>query len=69
MNGSSDRYGISQSNVPDLLKENGYTLGIYKHDAQEFDTTAKIWGDVLALSQEGLKMLEQRLPNVRFISE
>ncbi|MFN7731155.1 MAG: FkbM family methyltransferase [Pirellula sp.] len=67
LNGSSTRYGVSESDVPRLLREHGYTLGMYRHDEQVFDTTASLWGDVLALSEQGMEMLKRRLPNLRVV--
>ena len=67
LNGASERFGIPPTAVPEFLEGLGYQLGIYRHDERAFDTTAKLWGDVLALSPLGMNMLAERMPDVRVI--
>ncbi|SKB06052.1 methyltransferase, FkbM family [Prosthecobacter debontii] len=67
LNGSSDRYGIAPEQIVTFLTKQGYTLGVYRHDSGTFDTTAKLWEDVLAVNSEGLQMLRDRIPHLKII--
>lgn len=67
LNGSAERYGRRSEETAEILRAAGYVLGIYRHDAQEFDMTCKLWGDVLALNPAGLSTFKKRMPSVRFV--
>lgn len=67
LNGSSERYGIPTSALINYLRDNGYTLGIYSHNTQVFDTRARLHDDIIGLNEEGLSLLKTRLPGVKIL--
>ena len=64
VNGSLYRYGIEETELFAYLKGFGYELGMYDSTNCILDCRARLWDDVVAIHQDAISKLRERIPNL-----
>lgn len=59
-------YGIEPGEFITWLRQQGYELCLYHHDEKRMEITTRPWGDVWAISEDGRRMIAERMPVVRW---
>lgn len=62
--GHARTHGLEEAEFVRWLQQQGYRLGMYRHDQSRFDWTAPMQGDVWAISPAGIDLIRQRMPLV-----
>ena len=60
MNHSYERYGVTEAQIFDFLREHGYQIARYEHDARKL-VTHGLEGDLVAFTGRGEQLIRERL--------
>ncbi|HCN78228.1 MAG TPA: hypothetical protein DIT13_13660 [Verrucomicrobiales bacterium] len=61
-------FGQNEGDFLEWLRAQGYTLGVYKHEAHTLDLSEPFTGtDLIAFTQKGRRMIENRLSGMRWL--
>jgi FkbM family methyltransferase len=60
MNHSYERYGVTEAQIFSFLRERGYQIARYEHDARRW-VTHGLEGDVVAFTPRGEQLIQERL--------
>jgi hypothetical protein len=60
MNHSYERYGVTEAQIFGFLRERGYQIARYEHDARRL-VTHGLEGDVVAFTPRGEQLIQERL--------
>ena len=60
MNHSYERYGVTEAQIFGFLREHGYQIARYEHDARRLVTNG-LEGDVVAFTPRGEQLIHDRL--------